>query len=239
MHGSMFVTLGIGGLAALIGSVFVLGYSTAVGRTGGNRVHARMRARSAMLAWMALFAVLAEQGVLARTDLRPPPLALAMLTFVLSGLLLGLSPVGRTIARGLPLSWLIAVQAFRLPLELVMHQAAREGTMPVEMSFAGYNFDIITGASAIVVAWLASRGRAPRWLLVGWNVLGSVLLLAIIVVAVLASPMVRAFGNDPAHVNSWIMHFPFIWLGTVLVASAVFGHVVIFRALRTPATAPP
>jgi hypothetical protein len=230
MRASFLVTVGIGGLAVLVASGFVLGYSLAVERAGGDRVRARIRVRSFMLAWMALFAVLAERGVLARFDERPPPLAIAMATFVLSGLLLGLSPVGAKFAQ-LPMAWLVGAQAFRLPLELVMQQAAREGTMPVEMSFEGYNFDIVTGATALVVAWLAHRGRAPRWLLIVWNILGSLLLLAIVVVAVLASPMVRAFGDEPAHVNSWIAYFPFIWLGTVLVASAVFGHVVIFRAL--------
>lgn len=231
MQASSFVTLGIGGLAVLVASGFVFSYAVAVERTGGQRVHARMRARSLLLAWMALFAVLAERGVLARFEQRPPPLALAMLSFLVSGLVLGFSRVGERFARGLPLAWLVGAQAFRLPLELVMHQAAREGTMPVEMSFSGYNFDIVTGASAIVVAWLAHTGRAPRWLLWGWNVLGSVLLAVILVVAVLASPLVRAFGDAPEHVNSWIAHFPFIWLGSVLVAGAVFGHVVIFRAL--------
>lgn len=239
MHASMFVTIGIGALAVLVASGFVLSYSIAVERSGGSRTYARMRSRTAMLAWMALFAALADRGVLARFDVRPPPLALAMLAFVLSGLLLGLSGVGRKFARTLPLAWLVGAQIFRLPLEVVMHQAAREGVMPVEMSYAGYNFDIITGATAGVVAWLALRGRASPRLIFAWNVLGSLLLINIVTVAVLASPMIRAFGDDPAHVNSWIAHFPFIWLGTVLVASAVFGHVVIFRALRMQAAATP
>jgi hypothetical protein len=233
----MLVTLGIGGLAVMVASLFVLGYSVAVGRTGGSRVHARMRARTAMLLWMTLFALLAERGVLARFDQRPPPIALAMLSFVASGIVLGMSPVGKTLARGLPIGWLVAAQAFRLPLELVMHQAAREGVMPVEMSYGGYNFDIVTGATAIVVAWLALRGRASRALIYGWNVLGTLLLANIVTVAVLASPLIRAFGDDPAHVNSWIAHFPFIWLGTVLVAAAVLGHVVIFRALHASSPA--
>jgi hypothetical protein len=232
MRASMFVTIGIGGLAVIVASLFVLGYATAVQRTGGSAAYARMRTRSLLLAWMMLFAVLAERGVLARFDQKPPPLALAMIAFVGSGLVLGLSPIGERLARGLPIAWLVGAQAFRLPLELVMHQAAREGVMPVEMSFAGYNFDIVTGATAVVVAYLAARGRATRTLVLAWNVLGSVLLATIVTIAVLASPMIRAFGDDPAHVNTWIAHFPFIWLGTVLVAAAVLGHVVIFRALR-------
>lgn len=235
MRASMLVTLGIGGLAALVASGFVMAYALAVARTGGDPSAARRRARSLTLAWMVLFAVLAEKGVLADFERRPPPIALAMLSFLASGLALGLSRVGETFARGLPIAWLVGAQAFRLPLELVMHQAALEGVMPREMSFAGYNFDIVTGVTAIPVAWLAARGRASRGLLYAWNVLGSVLLAIIVTVAVLASPMFRVFGDEPAHVNSWIAHFPFIWLGTVLVASAVFGHVVIFRALHASA----
>jgi hypothetical protein len=240
MHASNLVTFGIGGLAVLMASGFVFSYGLAVQRTGGDAGRARLLARSLTLAWMALFAVLAEKGVLARFDARPPPMALAMFAFGASGLVLGLSKVGATFARGLPLAWLVAAQAFRLPLELVMHAAASEGVMPREMSYSGYNFDILTGITAVVVAWLAHQGRAPRALIYAWNVLGSVLLLNIISVAVIASPMVRAFGDHPSHVNSWVAHFPFIWLGTVLVASAVFGHVVIFRALHAaPSRAAP
>jgi hypothetical protein len=240
MRASWIVTLGIGGLAVIVASGFVMAYALATERLGGSRVHARMRARSAMLAWMGLFALLAERGVLARFDQRPPPLALAMAAFVLSGLLLALSPVGATFARGLPIAWLVGAQGFRFPLELVMHQAAREGVMPVEMSYLGYNFDIVTGITALIVADLAQRGRATHRLIFAWNVLGCVLLAIIVTVAVLASPMIRAFGDAPAHVNTWIAYFPYIWLGTVLVASAVFGHVVIFRALRaaSPASTP-
>lgn len=232
VRASLFVTVGIGGLSVLVASGFVMAYASAVGRTGGNRTYARMGARTGVLAWMALFAALAESGTLAQFERRPPPLMMAMVMFVVSGLVLGVSRVGTTFVRGLPLAWLIAAQGFRLPLELVMHQAAREGVMPVEMSFAGYNFDIVTGASALVLAWYAHKGRASTRLIFAWNVLGSVLLFVIVTVAVLASPMIRAFGDQPAHVNSWIAHFPFIWLGTVLVASAVFGHVLIFRALH-------
>lgn len=235
MRASWFVTLGIGGLAVIVASAFVLAYALAAGSSGGSAARARMRARSTMLLWMGLFALLAEKGVLARFDARPPPLALAMATFVIAGIALGLSRVGEQFARGVPLGWLVGAQAFRLPLELVMHQAARERVMPLEMSYEGYNFDIVTGASALVVAWLVASGRASRSLVLAWNVLGSVLLTVIVTVAVLASPMIRAFGDDPAHVNTWVAYFPFVWLGAVLVPSAAFGHVVIFRALRNPA----
>src|ERR1700712_5112372 len=112
MRASLLVTVGIGGLAVLVASGFVFAYASAVGRTGGNRTYARMGARTAMLAWMAMFAVLAESGTLSNFERRPPPLLMAMLMFVVSGLVLGVSRVGTTLVRGLPLAWLIAAQGF-------------------------------------------------------------------------------------------------------------------------------
>jgi hypothetical protein len=43
--------------------------------------------------------------------------------------------------------------------------------------------------------------------------------------------MVRLFGDDPRHVNTWVLYFPYVWLPAVLVVIALAGHVVITRAL--------
>ncbi|MBP7778298.1 MAG: hypothetical protein KA371_14335 [Acidobacteria bacterium] len=64
-----------------------------------------------------------------------------------------------------------------------------------------------------------------------WNVWGLGCLLVITVIAVATSPMVRAFGDDPLHVNTWVLHLPDIWLPAVLVVVALAGHLVVTRAL--------
>jgi hypothetical protein len=106
------------------------------------------------------------------------------------------------------------------------------------MSFSGYNFDIVSGVTALVVAPLAARGRAPRWLLIAWNALGTSLLAAIVVVALLASPLVRAFGSEPEQVNTWVTFFPYVLLPAVLVTAALAGHVVVWRALAATRETP-
>lgn len=50
--------------------------------------------------------------------------------------------------------------------------------------------------------------------------------------------MVRAFGEDPRHLNTWVLFFPYIWLPTVLVVVAMVGHVVVSRALLATASPP-
>ena len=182
--------------------------------------------------WLASWAGLALAGVLERFDLRPPPFAFLVALTLAGGLWLGLSKLGGQVARAVPLWALVLAQGFRLPLELVMHQAALEHVMPNALSYSGYNFDIVTGASAFVVAFALRRGASPLlgWL---WCCYGSLCLVAIAFIAVLSSPLIAAWGPD--QVNTWVTHFPFVWLPTVLVSCAVAGHAIVFRKLAQTA----
>lgn len=189
-----------------------------------------------MAVWLALTGGLAASGLLARFELRPPPFAVFFGGTLFLAVILGFSRVGTRFVTGVPLWMLIAAQSFRLPLEFVMRQAARDGIMPVQMSFEGWNFDVVSGSTAIVVAWLAARGAAPRWLLMAWNALGSMLLLAIIAIAVVSTPMLHAFGTEPRDLNTWVAFFPYVWLPAVLVAAALFGHLIITRKLFAKVT---
>ncbi|MEM9728076.1 MAG: hypothetical protein AAF997_05780 [Myxococcota bacterium] len=179
--------------------------------------------------WMAITAALASSGVLADFAERPPPMMVLMGFVFVASVALAFSPFGTQLARGLPLAWLIGFQGFRLPLELVMHWAAEEGVMPVQMSYEGRNPDILTGVTAIFVAWMLMKGWGTRrtpWL---WNILGTGLLINILVVAILSLPTFARWGPD--QVNLWITHTPFVWLPTVLVPFALIGHLLLWRRL--------
>jgi hypothetical protein len=179
--------------------------------------------------WMGFTAALAVSGVLSDFERRPPPLPiLVAVTFGLA-IAIAFSRFGARMVDGVPLAWLIAFQGFRFPLELVMHRAAEEGVMPIQMSFSGQNPDIISGITALLVAWLISRGHGTKrtpWL---WNILGSALLVNIVAVAILSLPPFAAWG--PERLNIWVVHAPFVWLPTVLVPFALIGHLLLWRKL--------
>jgi hypothetical protein len=234
---SSLVLFGIPALAALVAGVFLVGVVVAERALGQSRSASLARAALCALgvgAWVSLSWLLAERGILSRFDARPPPLLALLLVTLLGGVVLGRSSLGARLARGLPLWALVGFEAFRLPLELVLHRAARDGTMPIEMSFSGYNFDIVSGATAaLLLPWLALSPR-PTLLALRvtalWNLLGLALLCNIVGIAIAATPMFHAFG--PAHLNVWITQAPFVLLPSVLVLAALIGHVIIFRKLR-------
>jgi hypothetical protein len=142
----------------------------------------------------------------------------------------GFSRFGKQLAVGLPLAALVGFQAFRFPLELLLHQAYRERLMPVQMSYSGRNFDIVTGITAAILGLVLWKRSLPKWIVQAWNVMGILLLANILAVAILSTPLpIRRFFNEQA--NVWIKDAPYVWLPAVFVLLAIMGHVVIARKL--------
>jgi hypothetical protein len=105
------------------------------------------------------------------------------------------------------------------------------GVMPVQMSYSGANFDILTGISAFVVAWLVAQDHGGRLLITIWNLMGLALLVNVVTIAILSTPRFRYFGDD--RLNVWITYPPFVWLPAVMVVAALAGHLLVFRAIGT------
>ena len=103
--------------------------------------------------------------------------------------------------------------------------------MPVQMSFSGLNFDILSGLSAIVVALVLLRKPGSLVLVRVWNTAGIILLANILTIALLSAPTpLRVFHNEPA--NVWITQAPWVWLPSVFVLVAVVGHILVYRRIR-------
>jgi hypothetical protein len=176
--------------------------------------------------WIAGTGLAAARGALHFTP--PPTMLILFLVIVAGGIGLATSPLGRQLAVALPLAALVGYQGFRVIVELLMHRAYVEGLMPVQMSYSGRNYDIVTGITALGLgSWLVA-GTLPRWLVLAWNTLGLALLANIVTVALLSAPTpMRVFMNEPA--NVWITHAPWVWLPAVLVFAALAGHVLVYR----------
>jgi hypothetical protein len=173
--------------------------------------------------------LVAAGGVLLHFDWHPPPMLILLMASLGLAAWIGFSSLGRQLAVGVPLAALVGVQAFRLPLELIMHRGFQQGFVPIQMTYAGRNFDIVTGVTAALLGAALLRVRVPRMVVLLWNVMGLVLLANVLTIAVLSMPMLRRFGAD--RMNVWVAVPPFVWLPAVLVVAALAGHIIIFRRL--------
>jgi hypothetical protein len=183
--------------------------------------------------WMMGTFLAAAKGLL-RFDTRPPTMLLLVVVMFAISFWIGSSRFGKELS-SLPLVALIGFQAFRLPLELLMHRAYRDGIMPVQMTYTGRNFDIVTGAAAGLIALAMVFTRVPLRIMKTWNILGIMLLTNVLVIAMLSMPTpIRRFHNEPA--NTWVAQAPYVWLPTVFVLAAIAGHIVISRKLYSEAS---
>lgn len=224
-------------MAFALAALFVAGVYVAwtrTGKTSGDAARTAAVAAVAASLWLLGTYTLSARGLL-HFDATPPTMLILVVVLTALAIGLGISRLGRRLADGLPLAALVGVQGFRLPLELMLHRAYETGLMPVQMSYSGLNFDIATGVSSLALCLLLLFGLAgPRAVRV-WNVMGSLLLLNVVVIALLSAPTpMRVFTNEPP--NVWVTRPPYIWLPTVMVAFAMLGHVVIFRAVRRQAS---
>lgn len=204
--------------------------SRALGEPEPTRRRAVALTAAGAATWMTVTWIAAGSGVLREWEAQPPPFGLFVVAIVALAGMMSFTGFGTRLARGLPIWLLVAVQGFRFPLEFAMHAMYERGIMPVQMSYSGRNFDIVTGVSALLVAWLAATGRGGRRLVLSWNAAGLALLVNVVTVAILSTPRFRYFGDD--RLNVWVTYPPFVWLPAVMVLAALAGHLVIFRAVK-------
>lgn len=221
---------GIGGIAILVALVWIVLFS----RRSTRRA---LVLSIVVIVLMALSAAAALSGMLSQFNSFPPPMLIMFASVFFFSFAVGLSSFGRSAAAELSFATLVGFQGFRFPLELVMHHAGNVGIMPVQLSYSGYNFDIITGISALLLlALLRSEVNVPQFVLWIWNLWGSFCLVVIAVIAIVTSPVVRTFGDEPQNLNTWVLYFPYVWLPVVLVTAAILGHVIITRKLLARTT---
>ena len=183
--------------------------------------------------WIVLTGSLAVTGFYDVPGLFPPRVALfgvfPAVLFVLANLIFFR---GSLISK-LPLRLLTLLHIVRIPVELTLYWLFLGGLVPQVMTFAGSNFDILSGILALAVFFLGLKaGRANKWLLIGFNVVGLGLLANIVITAILSieSPIQR-FGFDQP--NRAVLYFPYIWLPVIVVPIVLFSHLAALYKLST------
>lgn len=221
-----FTPASTGSVTAFVVIVLVVlsAFVAAIGRAYRDHPPTRARLIALTLIYVILMGVLVASEVLAALPLSGLPFFFGVVLLV--SLFAGLSPLGGRLATTIPISALVGFQVFRLPLELVLHSWAQQGTIPDTMTWTGQNWDIVSGVVALVAAPFADRFRTVAWTA---NLVGAVLLANVMRVALMSSPVPFGWGVDPPLLLA--LHLPYAWIGPVCVGGALVGHVVLTRAL--------
>ena len=127
---------------------------------------------------------------------------------------------------------MVLISIVRIPVEIVLYLLYQNKQIPVLMTFAGRNYDILAGLTAPVIYLVCFKdGRLTnkRAFLI-WNIFALALLLNIVINAVLSAPFpFQKFGFDQP--NKAIFYFPLCWLPGFIVVTVLFSHLVSIRRI--------
>jgi hypothetical protein len=201
-----------------------------------------LRIAVVLLGWLGISALAAASGLLGNFDTIPPRVVWVILPALIACLVIGFQPRTAPVLDRASGYWLIAFQAFRIVMEIILWQLARAGVIPVSMTFEGRNYDILVGFTAPFIAWLAfTRGWVSPGPVIFWNVFGIVVLANVVVIGFLSAPTrFQQFFEGPP--NEMVGHFPFVWLVSFVVPLAFLGHLLsgnwVIGARRGPGSSP-
>jgi hypothetical protein len=184
-----------------------------------------------MIAWAAMLTMLSYTGFFNDFSKLPPRPALALFVPLPFVLWFAFSKTGTQLLQQVPAHWLVLMQSFRIFVEVLIWFAFLAGKLPIQMSFEGRNYDVLTGILALPAGYLLlKRKNYSHAIVIAFNTAGILLLLNILIIAVLSMPTpFRYFMNEPS--NTLITQFPFILLPGVLVPLAYSLHILSLRQL--------
>ena len=184
------------------------------------------------VAWTVLQSIFGISGVYQETESLPPRMLLFGFFPVLLIITLTFSTTkGKAFIDQINLKVLTYFHSIRIAVEVILLLLFYNGVMSVYMTFEGSNFDLFSGVTAPIAAFLAFRkAEVNRKLLIWWNIICLLLLLNVVVTAVFAipSPFQKLAFDQP---NIAVLFFPYNLLPTVVVPTVLFGHLVALRQL--------
>jgi hypothetical protein len=185
--------------------------------------------------WTGLAAALSGASLFVGTNPIGPPVIGTVIAFplVAAAVAASISPSVRASLLEMPMPFLIALNVWRIEGGFFLLLAA-EGRLggPFPIS-AGWG-DIITGALALPVAWLALRGQGKP-LVWGWNAFGMLDLVAALTLGIISangSPLQIIHAGEGSQA---VQVMPWSLIPTVLVPMFLIVHGIIFARLARPA----
>jgi len=197
-----------------------------------NAVKNKATTAVVLVIWLAVTGILSFKEVFQNTSTIPPRLMIVIAPAILFIILLLITKSGKRFTDSIDLKKLTLVHIVRVPVEISLFMLSTHKLIPELMTFAGRNFDILSGITAPVVYFLCFKNSQlkNRKLLLIWNFVCLGLLLNIVINALLAAPFpFQQFAFDQPNIA--ILYFPFTWLPCFIVMIVLYSHLAAIRQL--------
>jgi hypothetical protein len=180
---------------------------------------------AALAVWLVASVAIGASGLLARSPVPPPAIAVGLTVLLL--LVVLLVPAVAEQVRSVGARKLVAFHVLRLFAGINFLVLASRGILPDEFAVAAGWGDIAVGATAILVCWwcFPLRTAAQRRTLLLWNAFGLVDILGVL------ANGIRLFVRDPTLAEPFT-RLPTATLPTFVVPIVIASHILLFAWRR-------
>lgn len=183
-----------------------------------------------LVVWMVIVSAVSIAGIMGNFSIFPFNFAPFLLLPLIAILLFTFSRTLKEVLPHIHPVRIIRLQAFRVFVEILLWFLFLDNLLPIQMTFEGRNFDVLSGLTAPVIAFLSFRNKISKQAIIVWNLVCLGLLINIVSIAILSMPTpFRYFMNEPA--NTIVAEFPISWLPTFLVPLAYMLSFISIRQL--------
>jgi hypothetical protein len=130
----------------------------------------------------------------------------------------------------------IYLQSFRIVVELLILGVFRKGLATYEPTLEGYNFDVLMGLTAPLLAWLVfSKKILPEKVALAWNYVGLLMLANVVGIFITLLVKPQLWGYEATPVSPEFGTMPYLLIPAVYMPLAVFLHIFSIRQLSRKA----
>lgn len=186
-----------------------------------------------LIVWQLYILLVSLSGVTASYDF-PPRFALAFIfpSFIFTGIFLYKNRNHKWI-QYIPQHWLIYIQSFRILVETLFVFSVAQGTLHMEASIEGFNYDMILAFTAPIIGLLVFKTKTlPKKWLIYWNYLGLFVLATVIFVFMSSIYKPEIYGSHIPLLPMKAFKYPYVLVAGFLMPLAVFIHVLSIVQLK-------
>ncbi len=184
-----------------------------------------------VLIWLVIQAILGIYGFYENTLSTPPRLIFMLAPTVLLIIWLFNFNKGKIFIDALNLKYLTLLHAVRIMIEIVLFQLFIAKVVPIDMTFEGRNFDILSGVSALFIFYFGYvKSIISKKIILIWNIVCLILVINVVIYGILSAPsIIQKLNFDQPNIA--VLHFPFVWLASFIVPTVIFAHLVAIRRI--------
>jgi len=125
---------------------------------------------------------------------------------------------------------LLAINILRIPIEFVLYSLFKAKMLAREMTFIGFNYDIIFGITALVFLIIGIFFRKIFYFQIFrlCNIFGICSVLIVVILGILSSPIpIQLIAYDQPNIA--MLRFPYALLPNLVVLLVILSHILLLR----------